>query len=125
MRSVAALPTMLLAGCIVNPVEVCPERDAMITQGVVGLDFVPRGDQPAEAIAGATFTITSNNQIVAMTRSDAHGLYRAALEPGDYRICADQECTDFSVAQGELVRLDLVADFGWVFGDDYFCLTVE
>lgn len=55
----------------------------------------------------AVFSSIDRTTPIANVTSSVNGFFEVALSPGDYAICtAFQRCSEFSVADGQCVRLD-------------------
>lgn len=106
----AALPVMAVGGSACgdsNPLDALS-----IAQGVYGLTTYADDVCTWECDTGPmsmTFSLRAlpGETDVASVRSSREGFYEVALEPGSYRICTTFErCRDFTVEEGQLVRLD-------------------
>jgi hypothetical protein len=113
------LPDDVLAGLVANATG--PGVGGHVTAGPVCP--VERPGDPScgpRPVAGATLTIRSGDKIVGTITTDASGLYRFALAPGDYVLEASPVDglmgtpgpSPFSVVETELTLLDVAYDTG-------------
>ncbi|QDE67004.1 hypothetical protein BHS09_08255 [Myxococcus xanthus] len=95
-----------------------PEEAVTISQGVYGMtsyvnDVCSSGcERDPRSMTLLVKSLPQDTDVASVT-SNEDGFYEVALALGDYRICTTfGRCTDFSVGNNEVVRLDYEMSVG-------------